>query len=78
MLLLKVEEARVFADKGIFVLPRIVDYIVEEDTLVKLVRPDKTEIIVNLPYFNNGLIILGDKNLTKEDVPIGTEVWLIT
>lgn len=45
---------------------------------IKLIRPDKTtlETVITHIGFENGDIAVG-KNLTKQDVPIGTEVWLI-
>jgi hypothetical protein len=45
---------------------------------VKLVRPDKAvlDAVITGIVFETGDISVG-KDLTQQDVPIGTEVWLI-
>lgn len=47
---------------------------------IKLVRPDKSELITSIQgiTFNGDHDILVGPEVTKADVPTGTEVWLDT
>jgi hypothetical protein len=78
MLLLTVEQVFLITGRGIVVLPGLGDNVVRVGTRVRLVRPDKSTLDTNICGigFNTLDILLGPE-VRKEDVPIGTEVWLI-
>jgi hypothetical protein len=86
-LLLTVEGTEVIANRGLALLPGIVFQPDEEfcaGDLIVLQRPDGSAVIWRIgslavrtpsPWHNDVCLVL--KRMTKEDVPVGTEVWSI-
>lgn len=75
--LFTVEKTFTIADRGIMLVAAPNDKPFKPGNKIKLVLPGKTEIetqIVAVVFETRDIII--DKNIRKEDVPIGTEVWL--
>lgn len=81
MFLFKVEDLFEIKGRGLILVPGLGDKVkfAKIGNKIKLIRPDKSEIeaIISGIAFQRNYDILVD-NLKKEDVPIGTEVWLIT
>lgn len=77
--LFKVEQTFFIPDRGLVLTPGLGDTIVDVDSKVRLVRPDKTSIDTRITsiVFQGNHDILVDANIKKIDVPIGTEVWLL-
>ena len=77
MLLFVVEE--VFATSvGLILTPGVGKHPVRAGTAIRLVRPDGSILhakICGIVFSGRRDISVGEE-LTKEDVPIGTEVWL--
>ena len=79
MLLLTVEQVFSITGRGIVVLPCIEGpVIVRVGTSIRPVRPDKSTLDTKIQGigFNPRDILLGAE-VRKDDVPIGTQVWLI-
>ena len=78
MLLFKVEATYPITGKGLILAPGVGDKHVSIGQKIRLIRPDKSEIetIVRGVTFEGNHDILVDEKIKKEDVPIGTEVWL--
>ena len=76
--LFKVEQTFIIRDRGLALIggPRTRD--IPFKSRIKLVLPDKTEIDTEVlgesAYENFGIMV--DKTVQKEQVSIGTEVWL--
>jgi len=77
ILLCIVEKAYIVSGTGLVVMPGPYGKIVRTSSRLKLIRPDGLAINAKITMidFHNRSIGIGS-NLTKEDVPIGTEVWL--
>jgi hypothetical protein len=78
MLLFKVEETFLLTRIGLVLTPGPANNTAKISAKIRLIRPDKTIIdtkISGINFQTNNIVI--KDNLKKEDVPIGTEVWLI-
>jgi len=78
MLLFTVEERFLITGIGLVLTPGLGDKKASINDKIRLVRPNKTIVDTKIPgitFESKDIQIEG--NLTKEDVPIGTEVWLI-
>lgn len=64
--------------RGLLLTPGLQDKSAKIGDRLKLVKPDKTILVTVITgiVFNDRRDILVGSNLTKDDVPIGTEVWL--
>ena len=78
MLLFTVAETYMITGRGLLLTPGIGDKPAKIGDTLKLVKPDNTtlETVITGIVFNEHRDILVGSTLTKEDVPIGTEVWL--
>ncbi len=78
MLLFKVEERFMVTGRGLILVPRFANKKANIGDKIKIVRPDKTviETIIRGISYNNLRDILIGPDVTKEDVPIDSEVWL--
>ncbi|MFL9484814.1 hypothetical protein ACI6Q2_18665 [Chitinophagaceae bacterium LWZ2-11] len=78
MLLFIVEERFMLTGMGLLLTPGLGENFVKVGTKIKLIRPDKSviEAFVKITAFNNYQSIGVGNQLTKDDVPVGTEVWL--
>ena len=78
MFLFKVEQAFMITGRGLVLTSGLGDKIVATGSKLKLVRPDKSvlETTITGVTFGEKRDILIGSNIKKEDVPIGTEVWL--
>jgi hypothetical protein len=80
--LFKVKERFVISDRGLVLTPGVdEDKIksIKTGTEIRLVKPDKSEIktlIIGIS-FNSESNILLPLTITKDEVPVGTEVWVI-
>ncbi len=65
--------------RGLTLTPGVGNKHVITETKVKLIRPDTTELfsVIKGIGFDKGHSILLAADIKKEDVPIGTEVWLM-
>jgi len=77
--LFKVEDRFVISDRGLVLTPGLKDKVtlVKTGTEIKLIRPDKSEIktrITGITFEGNHDILI-PLTITKNDIPIGTEVW---
>ena len=79
LFLYKVEEVFNITGSGIILWKGMqVSKIIPTGSKIKLLKPDNTiiETTVKGISFQHGDILIGTE-FTKEDIPIGTEVWLI-
>ena len=78
MLLFTVKETFLLTGLGIVLTPGLGDKMVRVGQNIRLIRPDRSIIHTTIQgiTFETKDILLGGQ-LTKEDIPIGTEVWLI-
>jgi translation elongation factor EF-Tu-like GTPase len=78
MLLFTVEERFMITGRGLVLVPGLGNKMAKIGDKIKIVRPDQSTIekIIQGISFNEFRDILVDPGLTKEDVPIGSEVWL--
>ncbi len=79
MFLFKVENKFMVPGRGLILTAGLRDKVIKVGDKIKLIRPDKFTIdstIRGFAVFDVNYSVLIDSNLTKEDVPIGTEVWL--
>jgi hypothetical protein len=79
VLLFKVENQFTIADHGLILTPGLGDKVklVSIGTEIRLIKPDKSELTTTIKGImfegNHDILISGE--FTKEDVPVGTEVW---
>jgi hypothetical protein len=79
MLLFVVEAAFAITGHGVILTPGIGKNDVRVGTPIRLLRPDGTILhskICGIALFNESHDILVGKEIRKEDVPVGTEVWV--
>lgn len=78
MLLFIVEQTFMITGRGLILTPGLGERLVEAGSEIKLIRPDKSilETTIRGIGFNFNHDILIGAEIKKEDVPIGTEVWL--
>jgi hypothetical protein len=80
MHLFTVTEAFVITGRGVVLTPGLGENarFVRTGSRIKLVRPDKSELQTRIQgiTFNDHHDILIGPEVTKADVPAGTEVWL--
>lgn len=78
-LLFKVEKQFTITGQGLVLASGLGDNVkfVMTGTKIKLVRPDKSELMTTIKgiTFEGSHDILISSEFSKEDVPIGTEVW---
>jgi hypothetical protein len=79
--LFKVEDRFVISDKGLVLTPGLGNKVkfVESGSKIRLIRPDKSEVMTSIKgiSFEGNHDILIPLTITKDEVPIGTEVWTI-
>jgi hypothetical protein len=79
--LFKVEDRFVISDKGLVLTPGLGDKVkfVKSGFKIRLIRPDKSEVMTSIKgiSFEGNHDILIPLTITKDEVPIGTEVWTI-
>lgn len=82
MFLFKVEDTFQITGRGLILVPGLGTNAdkVSIGMIIKLKKPDKTEIVTTIAgiAFARKAPLLLPKEIKKEDVPIGTEVWLET
>lgn len=80
MLLFVVEQVFFVTGCGVVLLPGLGKNVVRVGTPIRLVRPDGSTLDTKICRigFNEFHDIQLGKEVRKEDVPVGTEVWLIT
>jgi hypothetical protein len=74
----KVKERHLLTGLGMVLTPGIGKTIAKVSDKIRLVKPDKTIIdtaIQAIVFESQDILISG--NYTNEDIPVGTEVWLI-
>ena len=78
MLLFKVDERFMVTGRGLVLVPGLGEKKATLGDPVRIIRPDGTiiETTIRGIGFNKFREILVGGNLTKEDIPIGSEVWL--
>ena len=78
MFLFKVEERFMLTGSGLILVPSVGGKKASINDKIKIIRPDNSIIdtVIKGIGFNQNLDILVSGNLTKDDVPIGSEVWL--
>jgi hypothetical protein len=78
MLLFKVEQTFVISGTGLVLIPGLGNRIVPTGSKIKVVRPDKSELLTTIHgiTFKENTIVL-NSNTKKEDVPVGSEIWLL-
>lgn len=78
MYLFKIEDSFLVTGMGLILVPVAGDKAAKVGDAIKIVRPDQTIIVTTIKGigWNNLHGILVGSNLTKEDVPIGSEIWL--
>lgn len=78
VLLFKVEN-QFLVTRGLILTPGLGDSVnfVTTGAKIRLVRPDKSELITTIKgiTFEGNHDILISSEFSKEDVPVGTEVW---
>ncbi len=79
MFLFKVDAVFTITGIGVALTPGIGDGKARVGDTIKLIRPDKTilETKIKAVAFESRRSIVVGSNIKKEDVPVGTEVWLI-
>lgn len=79
--LFKVENRFVISDRGLVLTPGLRDKMkfVKTGSKIRLIRPDKSEVttLIQGIAFEGSHDILIPSTITKDDVPVGTEVWTI-
>jgi hypothetical protein len=76
MFLFAVSERFYITDLGLILLPGFENNYVPVGTPITIIRPDKTKIetkITSVTFETNHITI--EKSFSKDDVPIGSEVW---
>jgi hypothetical protein len=78
MLLFKVEDHFMITGRGLILVPGLGDKKASVSDPIKIIRPDQTSIETSIRGigWNEFRDILVGNDLTKDDVPIGSEVWL--
>ena len=78
MLLFKVVERFMVTGRGLILVPGLGDKKAMVGDPIKIVRPDQTTIQSTIRGigWNEFRDILVGSDLTKDDVPVGSEVWL--
>jgi hypothetical protein len=78
MFLFKVEESFMVTGRGLVLGPGLGDKKASTNDKIVIVRPDKTTLntVIRGISINANRDILVGSNLTKTDVPIGSEIWL--
>ena len=78
MFLFKVQDKFLITGRGLILVPGLGDKKATVGDPIKIVTPDQTVIETTIRGigFNEFRDILVGKDLTKDDVPIGSEVWL--
>lgn len=78
MFLFKVQDRFFMTGLGLILVPGLGDKKATIGDSIKIVKPDQTiiETTIRGISFNEFRDILVGKDLTKDDVPIGSEVWL--
>ena len=78
MFLFKVKDRFLVRGRGLILVPGLGDKKGNIGDPIKIVKPDQTiiETTINGIGFNKFRDILVGKDLTKDDVPIGSVVWL--
>jgi hypothetical protein len=80
VLLFTITEAFMITGRGVVLMPGLGEnaQYVKPGSKIRLVRPDKSEMQTTIQgiTFNDQHDILLAPEVTKADVPIGTEVWL--
>jgi hypothetical protein len=78
--LFKVERQFVITDRGLVLAPGLGDKVklVTTGAKIKLVRPDQSELHTTIKgiTFEGNHDILVSSEFTKDDIPVGTEVWM--
>lgn len=79
MFLFKVSERFMLTGPGLVLLPGLGDKPAKMGDLIKIIRPDKTVIEASIKGigFNKFRDISLGKGLTKDDIPEGSEIWLL-
>jgi hypothetical protein len=78
MFLFKVEDKFMITGRGLVLIPGIGDKKAGTGDKIKIIRPDSSVISAKIKgiAFNQNRDISVGTELSKEDVPIGSEVWL--
>lgn len=78
MFLFKVQDRFLVTGRGLILIPGLGDKNANTGDPIKIVKPDQTivETTIRGIGFNEFRDILVGSDLTKDDVPIGSEVWL--
>ena len=78
MFLFKVEERFMMTGRGLILVPGLGDKTAKTGDKIRIIRPDNSiiETVIKGIAFNSNRDILIGGELTKEDVPVGSEVWL--
>lgn len=78
MFLFKVQDRFLLTDLGLVLTPESDYGKVKVGDIIRIVKPDKTLVSTTIKgiVFNEKLDILIGSEFTKEDVPIGSEIWL--
>ena len=77
MYLFRVSDRFEISDRGLLLLPGSEANYVPVGTQITIVRPDNSQIetkIIGIAFDSSHSVTV-EKSLTKEDVPIGSEVW---
>jgi len=78
MFLFKVQDKFLITGRGLILVPGLGDKKATVGDPIKIIKPDQTVIETTIRGigFNEFRDILVGKELTKDDIPIGSEVWL--
>jgi hypothetical protein len=78
MFLFKVQDKFLITGRGLILVPGLGDKNATVGDPIKIIKPDLAVIETTIRGigFNEFRDILVGKELTKDDVPIGSEVWL--
>lgn len=78
MLLFVVEQIFLVTGRGVVLLPGLGKHFVRVGTPIRLIRPDGSTLHTHIRGigFNEFNDIAIGADLTKADVPVGTEVWV--
>lgn len=78
MFLFKVDDRFMVTGRGLILVPGLGDKKAKVGDPIKIVRPDQTviESTIRGIGWNEFRDILVGSDLTKDDIPIGSEVWL--
>ncbi len=78
MFLFKVQDKFLITGRGLILVPGLGNKKATVGDPIKIIKPDQTVIETTIRGigFNEFRDILVGKELTKDDVPIGSEVWL--